>query len=420
MLDTTPAALAVIKPHNTDALSVINLAEEFQRLQHECVNIFGVKFEQAIQSKLLEQRKALIRHLESMFSEINGNPNRKIRETNAKFGLTLPLEELKKVSASDIAEHDRGFITAERERVAIQKKHLKERLEEIKLEISSALGITVSADPSSLSQPTESSDDKAAISQPLEDNRFFQNELDDSKQTLIKLKAEKKQDKTIIDKLQTRNHKFRPENATLKEELKQLEEKVVHHKVVANSCSRVRHGSSHTARHFRDDDGFHDIKGRAPADRKVNDARNDACHKGDIATDFALFKIDPDRAGWNIGGGRYVDFTNSHRVTPHEWGTIYSLSEAGPDRVILEVLNSHATMYRCDFNTEYTHSPENDEAFNVLFAKFFDRFKSPFVSTNLFLSAKRYENLVIFVNQAVNDRRAMREIVGGNRCTRES
>ncbi|TGO82818.1 hypothetical protein BPOR_0752g00020 [Botrytis porri] len=358
MGDTTPNALAVIKPQGTDPPSVINLAEEFQRLQHEYDNVCGDDFEQAIQSKLLQQRKSFIHHLESMFSEINDNSNRKIREANAKFGLTLPLEELKK---------------------------------ENKLEISSALGITITADPSSLSQPTESSDDKVAISQLLEDNHSLQNKLGESKNTLAKLEAEKKQDKTTIARVE----RSRKKDCTLQSG-----------RALLFSCPRRNSGYHNSACCHRDEDGFHEIKGRPPADRKVIDARNHACHLGDIATDFALFMVDPNRAGWNIGGERYIDFTNSYRVTPHQWGKIVSLAmKSGPDRVLLEVLNLHSTMYRCYFNTEHSHSPENDEAFNVLFAKFFDKYKGLLASTNLFLSAKRYENLLIFVKQAVNDRR---------------
>ncbi|KAF7853572.1 uncharacterized protein EAF02_011877 [Botrytis sinoallii] len=421
MHNTTPAALAVIRPHNTDAPSVINLAEEFQRLQHEYEDINGGKFERAIQSKLLEQRKAFIHHLESMFSEINDVSNRKIQETNAKFGFTLPLEELKKVSSSNITEHDRRFIATERESAAVQKKHLKERLEvridyttfmiRIKFQISSALGITVTADPSSLTRTTESPDNTVEIAQLLKSNRSLQNELEVSKQTVIKLEDEKKQDKTIIARWQFLHYENRQENATLKEELKHLKENISHYEVVANSCSRVRHGLSHKGRCFRNNDRFHDIEGRPPADRKVIDRRKNACHQGDIAVDFSLFMIDPNRAGWNIGGERYMDFTSSYRVTPHQWAKILEDSKARPDRVLLEVLNMHGTMYRCYANTEYTHSPQNDVTFNVLFAKLFKRYKDLLATANQFPSATRYENLVTFVKQAANDRGKLREIV---------
>ncbi|KAF7913510.1 uncharacterized protein EAE98_011535 [Botrytis deweyae] len=411
MHNTTPAALAVIRSHKTDAPSVINLAEEFQRLQHEYEDINGDKFEQAIQSKLLEQRKAFLHHLESMFSEINDFSNRKIQETNAKFGFTLPLEELKKVSYSNIAEHERRFIAKERECAAVQKKHLKERLEEIKFQISSALGITVTANPSSLTQTTQSPDNTIKIAQLLESNRSLQNELEVSKQTVIKLEAEKKQDNRTIVRLQTLNHEVRQENATLKEELKQLKENISHYEVVANSCSRVRAGYHNTGHVYCDGDVFYNIKGHPPANREVIDRRNNACHQGDIAADYALFKIDPNRAGWSTGGERYMDFTNAYRVTPHQWAKILLVSKARPDRVLLEVLNMHGTMYRCYANTKYTHNPQNDVTFNVLFAKLFKRYKDLLATANQLPSATRYENLVTFVKQAANDRGEMGEIV---------
>ncbi|KAF7909273.1 hypothetical protein EAE99_011488 [Botrytis elliptica] len=411
MHNTTPAALAVIRPHKTDAPSVINLAEEFQRLQHEYEDINGDKFEQAVQSKLLEQRKAFIHHLESMFSEINDFSNRKIQETNAKFGFNLPLEELKKVSLSNIAEHDWRFFATERESAAVQKKHLKERLKEIKFQISSALGTTVTANPSSLTQTTQSPDNTIKIAQLLESNRSLQNELEVSKQTVIKLEAEKKQDNATIVRLQTLNHEVRQENTTLKEELKQLKENISHYEVVANSCSRVRAGYHNPGHVYCDDDGFYNIKGRPPANREVIDRRNKACHQGDITADYALFKIDPDRKGWNTGGERYKDFTSSYRVTPHQWAKILEDCEARPDRVLLEVLNMHGTMYRCCANTKYAHSPQNLFTFNVLFAKLFKRYKDLLATANQFPSATRYENLVTFVKQAANDRGEMREIV---------
>ncbi|KAF7948707.1 hypothetical protein EAE96_007901 [Botrytis aclada] len=399
------ATHTVIKSQDTDPLSFMDLAEEFQRLQHEYDGICGEKFEEAIQRTLLEQRKVFIDHLESMYSEIADNCNQKIRETNTKFGLTLPLEESKKVSASDIAEHDQQFIAHERERADVQKKHLTERLKEVKLQISSVLGITAAADPSSLTRPIKSPDDKVAIAQLLEDNRSLQNELEDLKKSVIKLEAEKEQDKITIAKLQTLNHEIRHETTTLKE-------KFPYYKVVATSCSRVHHGFFHAGRRFCDDDGYHDIEGRAPADRMVNDARNDECHKGGIEADYALFIVDLDRTGWNIGGERYVDFTNSYGFTPHQWAKICSLSETGPDRVLLEIPNMHATMYRCYFNTAHSHNKvEVDEAFNVLYAKFHDVYKGLLASTNLFLSGKRYQNFLIVFRQSPHHRSETRKIV---------
>ncbi|TGO60012.1 hypothetical protein BCON_0039g00430 [Botryotinia convoluta] len=408
---TTSTALVVSKPQNKDGLTVKDLISKFKQLRREVIDRCGRQLEEKIQRTFPEKEKVFIDYLSSKYSKMVDNTNKDIQEINAKLGLNLPLEKPKEISASHVDENNLRFITAERERNAIQKEHLKKNFEEFNLEVSTLLEISPTETTSSLTRPTEIPDDTVNIAQLLEDSHSLQNELEVSKQTAIKLEAEKKQDKTTIAILQTLNDGIREESATLKEELKQLKEKIPHYKVIANSCSRVRHGLFHAGRCFRDDDGFHDIEGRAPADRKVNDSRNDACHKGDIATDYALFMVDPNRAGWNIGGERYVDFTNSYCVTPHEWAKIVSLSEAGPDRVLLEVLNSHGTMYRCYFNAEHSHSEVDDLNFNVSFAKLFAKYKYLLASTNLPQAAERYQALVNFVKQVVNDRRGMEEIV---------
>ncbi|TGO23333.1 hypothetical protein BPAE_0136g00260 [Botrytis paeoniae] len=256
--------------------------------------------------------------------------------------------------------------------------YLSLKYSEFNLEVSTVLEISATETTPSLTQPTESPDDTVDIAQLLKDNRSLQNALKTSEQITL-------------------NQEVRQENTTLKEELKRLKEKTQYYEVVAKSRSRVRHGFFHAGRRFCDNGKFLEIKSRAPADRKVNDSRNDACHKGDIATDYAVFKIDPDRAGWNIRGERYVDFTNSYRVTLHQWAKIVSLSEAGPDRVILEVLNSHTTMYRCYFNTEHSLSDVGDLNFNSSFETLFAKYKYLLASTNSSQAVERYQALVTFI-----------------------
>lgn len=282
---------------------------------------------------------------------------------------------------------------------------------EFNLEVSTILEVSTTETTSSPTLPTESPDNTVEIAQLLEENRFLQNELEAIKQTVIKLEAEKKQDKTTIAREQFLYNEVQQENTTLKERMKQPNANIQYYKVVANFCSRVRHGFFHAGRRLCDGGEFLNIQGRAPAEKKVNDARNNACHQGDIETDFALSKIDPNRAGWNIEGERYKDFTNSYGVTPDEWAKIVFLSNASPDPVLLEVLNMHSTMYRCYSNTEFTHSRENDETFNALFEKLFKIYKDMLATANLFLSTGIYKKLVSIVKQATNDRSTMRKIV---------
>ncbi|KAF7924619.1 uncharacterized protein EAE97_010570 [Botrytis byssoidea] len=387
---------AQVPPPGTtsNALVVKELISKFEELGRDVIDRCGRKFKENIQRTLPEKEKAFIDYLSSKYSKMVENTNKDIQEINTELGLNLPLQKPKEISASHVEENNLKFITAERERNAIQKEHLKNNFDEFNLEVTTILEISATETISSLTLPTESPDDKATIAQ-----------------TVIKLEAEKEQDKTAIAKWQSLYNEVRQENTTFKERMKQLNANIQYYKVVANSCSLVRQGYHNSGHSFRDDGGFHGIKGRPLAVKKVNDVRNNACHQGDVETDFALFIIDPNRASWNIGGERYKDFTNSYGVTPDKWAKIISLSKASPDPVLVEVLNMHSTMHRCYSNMEFTHSPKNDETFNGLFEKLFKICKDMLATANSSLSTKIYENLVFIVKQAKNDRSAMRRIV---------
>ncbi|THV44871.1 hypothetical protein BGAL_0564g00030 [Botrytis galanthina] len=417
-----PTGTASTEPQNKDDVTVKHPVSKFEELGREVIDRCGSKLEENIQRTLPEKEKAFIDYLSSKYSKMVENANKDIQEINAELSLNLPLEKPKEISASHVEENNLRFTTRERERNNIQKEHLKKKFElqeickanfrkEFNLEVSTILEVSTTETTSSPMLPTESPDNTVEIAQLLEENRFLQNELEEIKQTVIKLEAEKKQDKTTIANEQFLYNEVRQENTTLKERMKQLNAKIQYYKVVANFCSRVRHGFFHAGRRLCDSGKFLNIQGRAAADKNVNNARNNSCHQGDIETDFGLFKIDPNRAGWSIGGERYKDFTNSYGVTPDEWAKIVLLSNACPDPVLVEVLNMHSTMYRCYSNTEYTHSRENDEAFNSLFEKLFKIYKDLLATENSHLSTKRYENLVDLVKQAANDRSTMREIV---------
>ncbi|TGO41384.1 hypothetical protein BHYA_0022g00230 [Botrytis hyacinthi] len=384
----------ILPPGTTSsALVVKELISKFEELGRDVIDRCGKKFEENIQRTLPEKEKAFVDYFSSKYSEMVENTNEDIQEINAELGLNLPLEKPKEISASHVEENNPRFITAEKERNAIQKENLKKNFDEFNLEVSTILEISTTETTTSFALPTERPDDKATILQVLEDKRVLQNELEAIKQTVIKLEAEKKQDKTTIARM------------------KQLEEEIIYYKVVANSCSLVRHGYHNLGHSFRDDDGYHDIAGRAPADRKVNDLRNDKCHKGDIGTDHALFMVDPDRKGWNFGGERYVDFAHSYGLTPHQWTKIVLLSETGPDRVLVEVLNMHSTMYHCYFNAEHSHSEIDDLNFNSSFETLFTKYKYLLASTNSSQAVERYQALVTFVKQAVYHRSGREEIV---------
>ncbi|TGO57231.1 hypothetical protein BOTNAR_0206g00140 [Botryotinia narcissicola] len=376
-----------------------------KELISKCLRSLRKKVRGEYSRTLPEKEKAFIDYLSSKYSKMVENTNKDIQEINAELGLSLPLEKPKEISASHVEEYNLRFITAERKRSAIQKEHLKKNFDEFKLEIST---IETRSSPT---LPTESPDDKATIAQVLEDKLFLQNELEAIKQTVIKLEAVKKQDTTTIARCQFLYNEVRREKATLKERMKQLEEYIVHYKVVANSCSLVRHGFFNARRRFCDSGKFLNIKGRTQANKKVNDTRNNACHQGDIETDFALFEIDPNRAGWNIGGERYEDLTNSYGITPAEWGKIVSLSNAGPGLVLIEVLNMHSTMYHRYFNTEHSHSEIDDLNFNSSFSTLFVKYRYLLASTSSSQAVERYQALVTFIRQAVCHRSRMEEIV---------
>ncbi|TEY39729.1 hypothetical protein BOTCAL_0451g00060 [Botryotinia calthae] len=387
--DSTSTALVVSKPRNKNGPRVKDLISKFEKLGKEVIDLCGRKHEENIQRALPKWQTAFTDYISSKFSEIQG--------INAELGLDLPLEKPREIFAVYVDENNQKFITVERERNAIQKEHLMRIFDEFNFEVFTVLEISATETTPSFVQLIENPDDAVDAvdtGKPVEDNRSLKKALEYSKKTLAELEAEQKLEKTTIARSQTFYHEVRQENATLKDELKLLREQNQYYKVVANSCSRVRHGLYHSGRRIYHNRGFHNIEGRALAVREVNDLRNDACHKGDIATDCALYMIDPNRAGWNNGGERYLDFTI------HD-----------PDLVLLNILNLHATMHRCYSNTKYSHCEANDEDFNQFFAKIFAKYKDLLASTNFSQAVKRYEDLVSFIKQAVYDRMAMEEIV---------
>ncbi|KAF7897586.1 hypothetical protein EAF00_005814 [Botryotinia globosa] len=384
---------AQVPPSGTtsNALVVKELISKFEELGRDVIDRCGRKFEENIQRTLPEKEKAFIDYLSSKYSKMVASTNKDIQEINAELGLNLPLEKLKEISASHVEENNLRFITAERELNAIQMEHLKKTFDEFSLEVSTILETSTTETTSSLTLPTESPDDKATIAQVLEDKRDLQNELEAIKQTVIKLEAGKKQDKTAIVSLQSLYNEVRQENTTFKERMKQFEENFL----ITNFF--------HTECYFYDNDKFLNIQSHTQADKKVNDTRNNACHQGDIATDFSLFMIDPNRACWNIGGERYKDFTNPRRSS--------HFPTLAPDLVLIEVLNMHSTMYHCYFNTEHSHSDIGDLNFNSSFTALFAKYRYPLASLSSSQAVERYQALVTFIRQAVCHRSTMRRIV---------
>ncbi|KAM0127035.1 hypothetical protein ACHAO1_009724 [Botrytis cinerea] len=386
--ETTSTALVVSKPQNKNGPRVKDLILMFEKLGKEIIYLCERKHEENIQRALPEKERAFTDYLSSKFSEIADNANEKIQEINAELGLDLPLEKPREISATHIDENNQKFITAEREINAIQKEHLRRNFNEFNLGVSTILEISAIETTPSFIQLAESPDDTVEIAHSHEENCSLKKALEDSRQTLVKLKAEKEDENDV------------------------LKRQIQHYKVIAKSCSRVRRGFYNSGRRFYHDGEFHNIEGRAPALREVNDRRNDACHRGDIATDYALFKVDLDRTGWNVTGQYYVDFTNSYHVTPHEWGKIYSVSRSDPHPVLIEVLNMNATLYHCYSNTKYSHCKADDDHFNEQFAKLFAKFKHLLEKIDHSQAIDRYKYLVIFVKNAVKERKVMEEIVG--------
>lgn len=344
-----------------------------------------------------------------------------IQKINAELGLDYPLQKIRKFSLFDIDEHILSFAASEREHAALKREHLTKMFEvslgemeriaqtnfvkAVKLDISMVLGITTTtAPPSSNCESTKSKDDMIDVEKTLADNASLRIKLDAAQKAQALAEAALDQYKTGSPKPKDVNH----------EHTASLLANLPYYKITAQFCSRVRHGFHHSGRRIYQNGVVSEIEGRGIANKEVIDLRNDTCHRADITADFALYMIDPNRTGWNIGGDRYIDFTKSYRITPEECKTIFVFSKGSPPPILLDPLNMHATMYRCYFKTAYRSNSQHDKDFEVSFERLFVHYKRLLTTGGISLWTDRHQSLLNHLKSDKNaktDRKLMETIV---------
>ncbi|KAF7879232.1 hypothetical protein EAF04_000429 [Stromatinia cepivora] len=414
---STTTAIKALTANNSEYKahkSLKDLVDSFEKLRLELNDLAEEQAERSIQSRVLDEKRILIDKFDNLsvvFDEINKNTKKNndlIQKINDELGVNYPLQELRVFSISDTDEHILEFTATLREHAAAKKEKLKRELEATKLEISMVLGIptTTASSPSNI-KPAQSKNGTADVARILEDNASLQIKLDAAQKAQA-------QAETALEQYKACLFQSNSSIAALKQESERIEANLPYYKVTAQFSSRVRHGFHHSGRRIHQGGVIREIEGRGPASKEVIDVRNETCHTGDIATDFALFMVDPNRTGWNIGGERYNDFLKSYRITPEECKTIFLFSKGYPPSILLEPLNMHATMYRCYFKTIYRCNSKNDKDFESSFERLFLHYKRLLSTNGISLWTDRHRSLLNHLNadkQAKADRKLMEEIV---------
>ncbi|APA10562.1 predicted protein [Sclerotinia sclerotiorum 1980 UF-70] len=394
--------------------SLKDLVESFEKLRLELIGFSEERVERSIETRVFDEKRILIEKFENLsevFREINENTKKNndlIQKINDELGANYPLQELRVFSMSDTDEHIVKFTASLREQATAKKEQLRKEFEAIKLEISMVLDIpTMSTSPPSNIKPAQSKDDASNVARILEENASLQIKLDAAQKAQARAEAALEQYKACPPQSNSTT-------AAVKQESEIIEPYLPYYRVTAQFCSRVRHGFHHSGRRIHHGGAIREIEGRGPASKEVIDLRNETCHRGDIAADFALFMVDPNRAGWNVGGERYNDFLKSYRITPEECKTLFLFSKGYPPSILLEPLNMHATMYRCYFKTIYNSNSKNDKDFETSFERIFLQYRRLLSTNGVSLWTDRHRSLVNHLNsdkQAKADQKAMEEIV---------
>ncbi|KAI9646167.1 hypothetical protein NHQ30_005607 [Ciborinia camelliae] len=433
---TKPPRTSTLVPRNPEDENhkpLKELVERFEQLRLELLDLDGERIEQTIQNNVLNEKRVLIdkfNNLSVVFTKINENINKNnemIEKINAELGVKYPLEDLKEFSVSDINDHLLNFAAAERERADDMRGRLCEEFEvrlgiapltkqseltsikAVKLDISMVLGITTMTAPSLINiEPTKSKDN--TVEKILADNASLQTKLD----AALKAQAQAEAAMELYKNRHPISNDTQKENTASEQDSERIEASLPYYRVLAQFCSRVRHGFHHSGRRIHHGGAILEIEGRGPASKEVIDARNKTCHEGDISADFSLFMVDPNRTGWNVGGERYIDFTKSYRITPEECKTIFLFSKSSPPKILLDPLNMHATMYRCYFKTIYCSNNRNDKDFEASFERLFVHYKRLLATNGLTAWSARYASLVNFLKnekQGKNSLELMKQIV---------
>ncbi|QSZ34969.1 hypothetical protein DSL72_007831 [Monilinia vaccinii-corymbosi] len=389
------------EPEYRDHKSLKELVEEFEKLKLEIIDFDGERMEQEIQKKVLDEKRILVdkfNNLSMAFSKINrniGENNDMIQKVNTELGVNYPLEKLKEFSVSDTDEHILMFAAVERKKAAAKKEGLSKKLEATKLNIAIALGFATTTNSycPSQSKAVGRRDVTTDVAKILADNASLQVKLDFAQ----KAQAQAETFMDLHRDCHLKSNNLQKELAALKQDSETIEANIPYYRAVAQFCSRVRHGFHHSGRRVQIGGSIRDVEGREPSSKKVINIRNEACHEGDIATDFALFMVDPNRAGWDVGGERYIDFTKSYRITPEQCKTLFLFSKGSPPGILLYPLNMHATMYRCYFNTTYHCGSKKDGDFEVSFEKLFAHYQRLLETNGIAVWTARYNSLVNFL-----------------------
>ncbi|KAJ8065624.1 hypothetical protein OCU04_006299 [Sclerotinia nivalis] len=415
LTSTAIEALTANSSEDKDHKSLKDLVESFEKLRLELIDLSEERVERSIQSSVLDEKRILIDKFDNLsfvFHEVNENikkNNDLIQKINDELGVNYPLQELRVFSMSDTDEHIVKFTASLREQAAAKKEQLRKEFEAVKLEISMVLGIpTINTSSPSNIKPAQSKNDTTdVVARILEDNASLQIKLDAAQKAQARAEAALEQYKACPPQSNSTT-------TALKQESERIEASLPFYRVTAQFSSRVRHGFHHSGRRIHHGGVIREIEGRGPASKEVIDLRNETCHKGDIAIDFALFMVDPNRTGWNVGGERYNDFLKSYRITPEECKTIFLFSKGYPPSILLEPLNMHATMYRCYFKTIYRCNSKNDKEFEASFERLLLHYRRLLSTNGISLWTDRHRSLVNHLTadkQAKADQKMMEEIV---------